>query len=81
MNKRNYRKEYDNYQGTSEQKKRRAQRNKDRRNSIHNGDSHKGDGKDIHHSDKNGLKNPKKRNRSNNRSDNKHHKGEKQRGH
>ena len=29
--KRNYRKEYDEYQGTAEQKKRRAERNKDRR--------------------------------------------------
>lgn len=29
--KRNYRKEYDEYQGTPEQKKRRAERNKDRR--------------------------------------------------
>lgn len=31
MAKRNYRKEYDEYQGTPEQKKRRAERNKDRR--------------------------------------------------
>ena len=31
MAKRNYRKEYDQYQGTEEQKKRRAERNKDRR--------------------------------------------------
>jgi hypothetical protein len=31
MAKRNYRKEYDEYQGTAEQKKRRAERNKDRR--------------------------------------------------
>ncbi len=31
MAKRNYRKEYDDYQGTTEQKKRRAERNKDRR--------------------------------------------------
>jgi len=32
--KRNYRKEYDNYQGTEEQKKNRAQRNAARRKAM-----------------------------------------------
>lgn len=50
---RNYRQEYDRYQGTPEQKKRRAQRNKDRRKAIREGRVSKGDGKDIHHVDGN----------------------------
>jgi hypothetical protein len=50
---RNYRKEYDNYQGTKEQKKRRAARNKDRRAAIRRGVVAKGSGKDIHHRDGN----------------------------
>jgi len=50
--KRNYRKEYDNYQGKPEQKKRRAKKA---------GKVRKGDGKDVDHS--NG--NPNDNNRSN----------------
>ena len=50
---RNYRKEYDNYQGTEKQKKRRAGRNKARRAALRNGTVKKGDNNDIHHKDGN----------------------------
>lgn len=49
MAKRNYRREYDEYQGTAEQKKRRAQRNAARRTAIKNGSAKKGDGKEVDH--------------------------------
>lgn len=51
MKKRNYRKEYDNYQGKPEQKKKRAERNKARRLTEKEGRVHKGDGKDVAHGD------------------------------
>ena len=66
---RNYKKEYENYQGTEEQKKRRAVRNKDRRKALRDGRVSKGDGMDIHHQDQKNLKKPVVRNRSKNRSD------------
>lgn len=47
--KRDYRKEYDEYQGTAEQKKRRADRNRARRRAIREGRVHKGDGKELDH--------------------------------
>ena len=47
--KRNYRKEYDEYHGTAEQKKRRAQRNKANRKAKREGRIKKGDGKEVHH--------------------------------
>ena len=47
--KRNYRKEYDDYHGTAEQKKRRAQRNKARKKAERSGRVRKGDGKEVHH--------------------------------
>jgi hypothetical protein len=61
---RNYRREYDLYQGTDEQKKNRAQRNAARAKMMKNGKVHKGDGKDVAHvkafdkggSNKTGLK-------------------------
>lgn len=53
--KRNYRKEYDNYQGNSDQKKNRASRNAARKTMERKGAVKKGDGKDVAH--KNG--NPK----------------------
>lgn len=46
---RNYDKEYASYQGTEEQKKNRAQRNKARRMLIREGVAAKGDGKDVDH--------------------------------
>jgi hypothetical protein len=50
---RDYRKEYDRYQGTGAQKKKRAMRNKVRRAALRTGRVTKGDGKDIHHRDGN----------------------------
>lgn len=47
--KRNYRKEYDDYHGTPEQKKRRADRNAARRKAIRDGRVRKGDGKELDH--------------------------------
>ena len=47
--KRDYRKEYDDYHGTSEQKKRRAERNRARRKAVKKGTVKKGDGKEVHH--------------------------------
>jgi hypothetical protein len=52
---RNYRQEYDRYQGTAAQKKRRAGRNKARRLMIRKGKAKKGDGKDVAHKDNNPL--------------------------
>ena len=48
---RNYRNEYDSYQGTSEQKKNRAKRNAARRKLEKEGKVSKGDGKDVDHRD------------------------------
>ena len=52
--KRNYRKEYDNYQGKTEQKKNRAKRNAARSKMAKAGRVSKGDGKDVDH--KKGVK-------------------------
>ena len=46
---RNYRKEYDNYQGRPEQKKKRAKRNAARKKMQKAGKVRKGDGKDVDH--------------------------------
>lgn len=46
---RNYKTEYQNYQGTEEQKKNRAQRNAARREMERKGVVVKGDGKDVDH--------------------------------
>ena len=46
---RNYRKEYDNYQGKPEQIKNRAKRNKARAQAAAAGKVKKGDGKDVAH--------------------------------
>ena len=68
--KRNYRKEYDNYQGSEEQKKRRASRNAARTKMAKAGLVKKGDGKDVTHLTGNPLNNnrlgvaPKSVNRS-----------------
>lgn len=55
MAERNYRKEYDNYQGKPEQKKKRAKRNAARAKMEKSGKVRKGDGKDVDH--KNGNPN------------------------
>jgi|TARA_R100000482_G_C5085125_1_gene128005 hypothetical protein len=54
---RNYRKEYDNYHSKPKQKKRRAGRNAARRKMISAGKAKKGDGKDVHHKDRNPMNN------------------------
>jgi hypothetical protein len=46
---RNYRSEYDSYQGKPEQIKNRAERNAARRKAAKAGKVHKGDGKDVAH--------------------------------
>jgi hypothetical protein len=46
---RDYRKEYDTYQGTEQQKKNRAARNAARAKMMKAGKVHKGDGKDVAH--------------------------------
>jgi hypothetical protein len=46
---RNYRKEYDNYHSTPDQKKKRAQRNAARDTMEKEGKVKKGDGKDVGH--------------------------------
>lgn len=56
---RNYRKEYDNYQGSPEQKKRRAARNAARRQMEKDGKVRKGDGKDVAHRNGNPTDNRK----------------------
>lgn len=53
--KRNYKKEYENYHSSPEQKKKRASRNAARAKMVAKGKAKKGDGKDVAH--KNG--NPK----------------------
>ena len=57
MAKRNYRKEYDNYHAKSDQKKRRASRNKARAVAVKQGRASKGDGKDVHHASGNPMDN------------------------
>lgn len=49
LKKRNYRKEYDKFQSSKEEKKNRAKRNKNRRKLVKLGKVKKGDKKDIHH--------------------------------
>ena len=72
---RDYKKEYKNYQGTKEQKKRRAMRNAARRKLMKLKRVKKGDGKDVDHKDRNpmnnGSKNLRVQNKSTNRSRNK----------
>jgi hypothetical protein len=46
---RNYRSEYDNYQGTEKQKKNRAKRNAARKMMADDGKVSKGDGKHVNH--------------------------------
>lgn len=60
---RNYRKEYDNYQGKPDQIKKRAKRVMARRKLEKEGKVHKGDGKDVGH--KRSLKSGGSNSRSN----------------
>ena len=58
---RNYKKEYDNYHSSDEQKKKRASRNAARSKMVKAGKASKGDGKDVDHKDGN----PKNNSRNN----------------
>jgi hypothetical protein len=71
---RDYRKEYDTYHASPEQKKRRAERNHSRRVMERKGLVSKGDGKDVDHKNHNTAHNGdnlRVRSKSANRSDNK----------
>ena len=74
--KRDYSREYEKYHGTPEQKKKRADRNKARRQAEKKGQVKKGDGKDVDHKKpmRDGGKttegNTRVRSRSANRADN-----------
>jgi hypothetical protein len=57
--KRDYRREYENYDSREDVKKRRAARNKARRFMEREGRVHKGDGKDVDHRDGNPHNNGK----------------------
>ena len=50
--KRKYKKEYKKFQSSEEQKKKRAERNKNRDEAEKSGRVKKGDGKDVHHEGK-----------------------------
>lgn len=69
---RDYKEEYRRYQSSPEQKKRRAGRNKARRQMIREGRASKGDGRDVDHRDgnpnNNSRSNLRMRSRSSNRS-------------
>ena len=56
---RNYKREYKTYQGSTEQKKKRASRNAARAKLMKMGKVRKGDGKDVHHRDGNPRNNRK----------------------
>ncbi len=56
---RDYRKEYDDYHGKPEQRKRRSSRTMARRQAIKDGKVKKGDGKEIDHKDFNPNNNSK----------------------
>lgn len=58
--KRNYRQEYDRYQGTPEQRKKNDSRKKARRMLEAEGKVKKGDGKDVDHKNMNPLHNSRK---------------------
>lgn len=70
---RDYKEEYREYHGKPEQIKRRAARVKARRYKERNGETHKGDGRDVDHKDGNPLNNKpenlRMRSRSENRGD------------
>ena len=69
---RNYRKEYDNYHASAEQRKKRSSRNKARRKMVKSVGKRKIKGKDVDHKDGNPLNNSRSnlrvRSKSKNRS-------------
>lgn len=67
---RDYKREYALYHSKPKQKKRRAQRNKARRQAIKSGRARKGDGKDVHHVDRNPANNSRSNTRITSKSKN-----------
>jgi hypothetical protein len=63
MAKRDYKKEYEKFQSSEEQKRKRAGRNKVRRKAIKNGTVKKGDGMDMSHTKNGVVKKPRSVNR------------------
>jgi len=63
MAKRDYKKEYEKFQSSEEQKRKRAGRNKARRKAIKNGTVKKGDGMDMSHTKTGVVKKPRSVNR------------------
>jgi hypothetical protein len=63
MAQRDYKKEYSKFQSTTEQKKKRAERNKIRRKALINGTVQKGDDYDMSHTKNGILKKHKSKNR------------------
>ena len=63
MAKRDYRSEYKKFQSSTEQKKKRAGRNKERRKAMKNGTVKKGDGMDMSHTNNGVVKKPRSVNR------------------
>jgi hypothetical protein len=63
MAKRDYKKEYEKFQSSEEQKKKRAGRNKARRKAVKNGTVKKGDGMDMSHTKNGVVKKPRSVNR------------------
>jgi len=70
MKKRNYKSEYQNYQGKPEQIKKRASRNAARRDAEKEGRVRKGDGKDVDHKNGNPMDNRKSNTRVQSKSQN-----------
>lgn len=79
--KRNYREEYDRYQGKPSQKKRRAKRNSARRKLAKQGRVRLGDGMDVDHKNKNPNDNSSKNLRVQKKSTNRSFKRNKKGGH
>jgi len=63
MAKRDYKKEYEKFQSSEEQKKKRAGRNKARRKAVKKGTVKKGDGMDMSHTKNGVVKKPRSVNR------------------
>ena len=63
MAKRDYKKEYEKFQSSEEQKRKRAGRNKARRKAVKNGTVKKGDGMDMSHTKNGVVKKPRSVNR------------------
>lgn len=79
--KRDYAREYELYHSKPEQKKRRAQRNAARKTLQKAGAVKKGDGKDVHHKDRNTSNNSRKNLSVKSKSSNRSFSRKRERGH